>query len=216
MANSLFESAREAERRAIAITDMVHGGSWMVRPRRPRQQRKRKQSPCWQAWTARRRQRAPHSPDMATGPAAPPAYSPLRGWSRSATLMCSAVLSGWSLSRNGVKLAAAARTASPPAPAGACSPGPPRSRAPRRLSPVQCERVPAAPAVVTVECRQVDAAAGVHLDQVVGQLHRYAIGFGDFVATSNSKSKASFICVRISSEIAGSCGEITTSSAPRA
>ena len=72
MANSLFESAREAERRAIAITDMVHGGSWMVRPRRPRQQRKRKQSPCWQAWTARRRQRAPHSPDMATGPAAPP------------------------------------------------------------------------------------------------------------------------------------------------
>jgi hypothetical protein len=28
VANSLFESAREAERRAIAITDMVHG--WVM------------------------------------------------------------------------------------------------------------------------------------------------------------------------------------------
>ena len=53
-------------------------------------------------------------------------------------------------------------------------------RHPLAPSPAARRRTP--PRRVAVECRQIDAAAGVHLDQVVGQLHRDAIGFGHLVA----------------------------------
>ena len=73
-----------------------------------------------------------------------------------------------------------------------------------------------APAIVAIERRQVDATAGVPRSDRRAAASAMPQASATLLPASNSKSKASFICARISSEIVDSCGEITTSSAPRA